>query len=109
MVRNIDYYVILWCSEANRVETIVLQDHCYYQGIDLIGASIFLFMSLISIEPEKVEIEWTPGINSEKKNGENQHVYYFPMKGGESLMVWTWRKKIRTIMLCSDKRSNRED
>lgn len=69
IVKDLDYYVTLWCSETKYVETINCQDHCYYQGVDLIGMSIFAFMSLIAIEPNKVEIEWTPGINPSKKMG----------------------------------------
>ena len=70
-----------------------------WQGKNLIGMLYDDFLALINYQqPDKEEILYVP---VDRDRGQNQTVYTFDHLG---LMVWVWRKKIRTVLI-----SNYED
>ena len=91
--------VNLWCSGSGVVYAIRLDSHCYYEGLDLIGLNIFSFLLMLNKEPRKVEVLWTP--TKDENHGQNQHVYDINLNnsGYKGLQVWTWRKRIVSILV----------
>ena len=89
----------LWCSDSGIVNTIRFDIHCFYKGQDLIGMHIFDFLILLNKEPYMVDVIWVP--TKDDNHGQNQHVYDFDLNrsGSKALQVWTWRKKIVSIMV----------
>lgn len=99
IVNNIEYEVVLMTNSKGIVSTISFTEHCFFNMKDLIGISIFDFFNIIKQEPESISIEWTPGHNPLKKNGEFHHVYDIPLNKTRMMQVWTWLKRVRTICI----------
>ena len=91
--------VNLWCSRTGVVYAIRFDMHCFYEGYDLIGMNILSFLLMLNKEPSKVEILWTP--TKDENHGQNQHVYDIDLNrsGSKGLQVWTWRKRIVSILV----------
>ena len=98
LAKNLDS-VNLWCSCSGIVYAIRFDSHCYYKGQDLIGMRILDFLKMLNKEPRKVEILWTP--TKDENHGQNQHVYDIDLNrtGTRGLQVWTWRKRIVSILV----------
>ena len=96
---NIDYEIDLWPNHSGIIKRIHFVNHCYYQGYDLIGTNIFHFMKMINKEPSKLAFEWIMGING--KRGQNQRVYDFDFNNSQGIQVWTWKKRVRCIIIYS--------
>ena len=91
---NFDIWV-----ENDKIVVINCEIECYWQGKNLIGMLYDDFLALINYQqPDKEEILYVP---VDRDRGQNQTVYTFDHLG---LMVWVWRKKIRTVLI-----SNYED
>ena len=91
--------VNLWCSCSGLIKAIRFDNHCFYEGHDLIGLYILDFLKMLNKEPRKVEILWTP--TKDLNHGQNQHVYDIDLNrtGTKGLQVWTWRKRIVSILV----------
>ena len=94
---KIEYEINLWFSKKDKLDTIAFYKHCYYRGNDLIGMSIFKFLSLINKEPNSVEIGWVP--TKDDNHGQNQRSYVFYFPHSKAIILWTWRKRIKNIMI----------
>ena len=67
---------------------------CYWKGKNLINMFYEEFLILIDYQqPSDEDIIYVP-INRDR--GQNQKVYTFDYLG---LMIWVWRKKIRTVLI----------
>lgn len=91
--------VHLWCSSSKIVYAMRFDTHCFYKGQDLIRMPIFSFLKMLNKEPRKVEVLWSP--TKDDNHGQNQHVYDIDLNrsGSKVLQVWTWRKRIVSIMV----------
>lgn len=91
--------VSLWCSCSGIVYAIRVDINCFYKGQDLIGMPILDFLKMLNKEPYHVEIIWVP--TKDDNHGQNQHVYDFDLNrsGSKGLEVWTWRKRIVSILV----------
>ena len=89
----------LWCSGSGTVYAIRFDIHCFFKGQDLIGMPILVFLKMLNKEPYHVEIIWVP--TKDDNHGQNQHVYDFDLNksGSKGLEVWTWRKRIVSILV----------
>lgn len=92
----------LWSSSSGTVYAIKFRTHCFYKGQDLIGMPIFDFLKMLNKEPYKVEIYWVP--TKDDNHGQNQHAYDFFLNrsGSKGLEVWTWRKRIVSVLVYDD-------
>ena len=91
---NFDIWV-----ENDKIVVINCEIECYWQGKNLIGMLYDDFLALINYQQtDNEEILYVP---VDRDRGQNQTVYTFDHLG---LMVWVWRKKIRTVLI-----SNYED
>lgn len=89
----------LWCSDSGLIYAIRFDEHCFFKGRNLIRMPIISFLMLLNKEPSKVEILWTP--TKDDNHGQNQHVYDIDLNrsGSRGLQVWTWRKRIVSILV----------
>ena len=83
----------IWVKNG-KIVTINCEIECYWQGKNLINMFYEEFLMLIDYQqPSDEDILYVP-INRDR--GQNQKVYTFDHLG---LMVWVWRKKIRTVLI----------
>ena len=83
----------IWVKKG-KIVTISCEIECYWQGENLIKMPYDDFLALVNYQqPDKEEVLYVP-INRDR--GQNQTVYNFDELG---LMVWVWRKKIRTVLI----------
>ena len=82
----------LWCINGI-IESICCRISCIYDGYELIGMNFEDFLHIIKEKPSEHNINYVP-INEHR--GQNQHVYDFERCG---LQIWTWRKKIKTVII----------
>ena len=86
---NFDIWV-----ENDKIATIRCDKECYWKGENLINMLYEEFLILIDYQqPSDEDILYVP-INRDR--GQNQKVYTFDYLG---LMIWVWRKKIRTVLI----------
>ena len=86
---NFDIWV-----ENGKIGTISCKIECYWKGKNLIKMPYDVFLALANHQqPNKEEVLYVP-INRDR--GQNQTVYNFDKLG---LMIWVWRKKIRTVLI----------
>ena len=85
-------------SPVTRIKiTIRCDKECYWKGENLINMLYEEFLILIDYQqPSDEDILYVP-INRDR--GQNQKVYTFDYLG---LMIWVWRKKIRTCLTVID-------
>ena len=94
-----DYYFIqeqigVNCELDGTIAAIDCSTTCIYQGMELIGMYFTDFLELIHETPDSESIEY---ILVDGK-GQNQHVYDFDF-GKSGIQVWTWRKRIRAVII----------
>lgn len=89
------YDIILWCGESGFIHSLNFDEHCFYQGKDLIGFNIIDFMRMINKEPNSVEIYFLP--RKDENHGQNQRCYCFYFTRSIVIQVWTWRKRIVSL------------
>jgi hypothetical protein len=83
----------IWTTENNKIETIRCDTKCYWQSHNIIGMLYNDFEILANQQPDEEDTLYVP-ISSDR--GQNQKVYNFSNLG---LMLWVWRKKIRTVLI----------
>lgn len=79
----------VWCDIDGTIITIDCYTSCVYNGIELIGMRYSVFLEMIQEKPYKEDIIYL-------MDHKNYHVYDFDKSG---LQVWTWRNKIRQILI----------
>lgn len=82
----------VWCDIDGTINTIDCYTSCVYKGFELIGLNFTVFLEIIQEKPYNEDIIYLKG----NIRGQNQHVYDFDKSG---LQVWTWRNKIRQILI----------
>lgn len=92
VVRLYGYAITLCCRESGFIETICFDEHCLYNGKDLIGMNILDFMRMMNKEPDSVDIDWVP--TKDENHGQNQRCYCFYFNRSHVIQLWTWRKRI---------------
>lgn len=97
---DISYYfkeddVNVWCDRNGIVNTIRCTSSCFYKEMNLIGMKFDDFLEIFPNKPDYEDIVYM--LVNDK--GQRQHVYDFFNDG---LQVWTWRKRIRTILVYKD-------
>lgn len=88
-----DMGITLWLDENDNIKTIICEKECFLNGKNLIKMPIEEFLREYNLIPDKNE-ELYVLINENR--GQNQTVYTFNDMG---LMIWVWRKKIRSIII----------
>jgi len=87
------------CVVDSKIDTICCDIECYWQDKNLIKMPYDIFLTMINYQ--QPDSEDSLYVLTSKHSGQNQKVYDFNNIG---LMVWVWRKKIRSILI-----SNYED
>lgn len=97
-----DDAVSAWCDTDGIIHVIICNKTCIYNGVELIGMKFSDFIDIIQEQPYYHDIIYLEG----KVRGQNQHVYEFDKCG---LQVWTWRNRIRTIILGDESEDDTEE
>ncbi len=86
--------VIIWTDEETdkKIEVINCDDSCIWNGTELIGMPYAEFLETFGLKADKHDNLYSEG---PKIRGRNYDVYDFEDLG---LMIWVWRKKIRTVL-----------
>ncbi len=90
---DLPYIVELECENSSLIQGFSFDEHCYYQGKDMIGIPFFHFLSLFRYEIEAVERYYVPRYN------EWQRCYDLVTHSTTCIQVWTRLKTIRTIVI----------
>ena len=88
----------IWVVDS-KIDTICCDIECYWKDKNLIKMPYDIFLTMINYQ--QPDSEDSLYVLTSKHSGQNQKVYDFNNIG---LMVWVWRKKIRSILI-----SNYED
>ena len=86
------YHITLCCKKNGVIDNICFDEHCFYQGKDLIGFNVISFMLMINKEPDSVDIDWVP--TKDENHGQNHRCYCFYFNRSRVIQLWTWRKRI---------------
>jgi hypothetical protein len=81
-------------SDINKIDSIRCDTECHWRNHNLIGMIFTNFLKISETIPNNKGTEYYVPINRDR--GQNQTVYEFDKLG---LMIWVWRKKIRTIIV----------
>ena len=92
-----DYYfykqdVTVWTIN-NKIDSVRCSVECWWQGKNLIGMLYEDFEYLVQQKPDSEDCEYVPISDF---RGQNQKIYNFDDLG---LMLWVWRKRIKTIIV----------
>lgn len=90
--RALGYHITLCCRESGFIESISFDEHCFFNGVDLIRMNIFDFMLMVNKEPDSVDVDWVP--TKDDNHGQNQRCYCFYFYKSRVIQLWTWRKRI---------------
>ena len=91
------YRITLYCRKNGFVDSICFDEHCFFNGRDLIGMSIISFMLMINKEPDSVSIDWIP--TKDENHGQHQRCYCFYYYRSKVIQLWTWKKKIVSLLV----------
>lgn len=84
---------IVLVVENEKIDSIIFDEICYWQGKNLIGMHYEDFFKMIKISPDSEDSCYLP---TGHNRGQNRKIYYFDSLG---LDIWVWRGKIRSVTI----------
>lgn len=95
-----DFGIRIYTEEydVNKICTIFCDEACYWEGRNIIGMLISVFIKTYNLHPVLDDGELTFVLD--EKHRYTQRIYEFEDNIG--LTIWTWRKRIVTVAICNN-------